>query len=91
MMYLRLSAPALYCYVIAECLKRYLLAQARSLQESAYVISCSMHAISLGPALIVTSLYSKKPSSDHDLSPMGCSSAPRQLFQWVTGGSSCIE
>ncbi|EIE25012.1 MATE efflux family protein [Coccomyxa subellipsoidea C-169] len=30
-MYLLLSAPALYCYVIAECLKRYLLAQARSL------------------------------------------------------------
>ncbi|CAL8462043.1 g1574 [Coccomyxa elongata] len=26
-MYLLLSAPALYCYVIAECLKRYLLAQ----------------------------------------------------------------
>ena len=26
-MYLQLSAPALYCYVIAECLKRYLLAQ----------------------------------------------------------------
>ncbi len=27
MLYLRLSAPALYCYVVAECLKRYLLAQ----------------------------------------------------------------
>ena len=26
-LYLRLSAPALYCYVVAECLKRYLLAQ----------------------------------------------------------------
>ncbi len=28
-MYLLLSAPALFCYVIAECLKRYLLAQVR--------------------------------------------------------------
>lgn len=28
-MYLLLSAPALYCFVIAECLKRYLLAQAK--------------------------------------------------------------
>lgn len=26
-MYLKLSAPALWCYVMAECLKRYLLAQ----------------------------------------------------------------
>ena len=29
-MYLQLSAPALWCYVMAECLKRYLLAQVRA-------------------------------------------------------------
>ena len=26
-LYLKLSGPALYCYAISECLKRYLLAQ----------------------------------------------------------------
>ena len=30
-MYLQLSAPALWCYVMAECLKRYLLAQVQIL------------------------------------------------------------
>ena len=34
MLYLKLSGPALYCYAISECLKRYLLAQARWLMLS---------------------------------------------------------
>ena len=32
-MYLQLSAPALWFYVMAECLKRYLLAQVHALHE----------------------------------------------------------
>ncbi len=51
-MYLLLSAPALYCYVIAECLKRYLLAQACTIPThspqplstmSMIEISCQVH------------------------------------------------
>ncbi len=37
MVYLYLSAPALWCYSVVECIKRYLLSQAR------FLLACHSH------------------------------------------------
>ena len=46
-LYLKLSGPALYCYAISECLKRYLLAQVCKICES----TCCPHTRPCRPAL----------------------------------------